>query len=307
MVEKMQNLGIIYESNGAMVVDVAEPEDTTEINPCMVLKTDGGALYHTTDLATIMQREQDFKPNEIIYFTDKRQDLHFVQVFRCARKAQLVDDNTKLTFYGFGTMNGKDGKPFKTRAGGVMKLETLIEEINQKVYEKIKESRELPDEEAKEISKIVGLAALKFADLSNTIEKDYIFDINKFTSLEGKTGPYILYTLVRIKSILNKFFENGKLNEDVILEPTEEIEKQLFIKIAKCNLALEESYKENAPYRICSYLYELANAFNSYYQKVKILNADSNKLNSNIVLLLLLKRIFETGINLLGFGAPDRM
>lgn len=307
MVNKMQDLGIIYESDGAMVVDVQETEDTTTINPCMVLKSGGVSCYQTTDLATIMQRQIDFSPNEIIYVVDKRQELHFVQVFRCARKAKLVDDNTSLVFLGFGTMNGKDGKPFKTRNGGVMRLESLIEEINNQVYLKMDNTKEMKDEDKKEISKIVGLAALKYADLSNQISKDYIFDVDKFTSFEGKTGPYILYTLVRIKSILNKYFENNELKEKRILAPKENIEKEILLTISKYSQILEESYKEDAPSKICTYLYELANNFNSYYQKIKILQGDSQRLESNITLLILLKKIFENGIDLLGFSAPEKM
>lgn len=307
MVEKMQNLGILYESDGAMVVDVQEPDDTTEINPCMVLKTGGVSCYQTTDLATIMQRQIDFNPDEIIYVVDKRQELHFIQVFRCARKSEIIDKDAKLIFLGFGTMNGKDGKPFKTRNGGVMRLENLIGEVNKKVYEKMSDSKEMQEEEKVEISKIVGLAALKYADLSNQISKDYIFDIDKFTAFEGKTGPYILYTLVRIKSILNKFYEKNTVKENKILNPVEDIEKQILLKISKYNQVLEESYAENVPSKICTYLYELANTFNGYYQKVKILQGDSERLESNIVLLTLMKRIFENGIELLGFEAPERM
>ena len=307
MIEKMQKLGILYESDGAMVVDVQEPDDTTEINPCMVLKTGGVSCYQTTDLATIMQRQIDFNPDEIIYVVDKRQELHFIQVFRCARKSEIIDNDAKLIFLGFGTMNGKDGKPFKTRNGGVMRLENLIDEVNRKVYEKMKDSKEYNEEEKVKISKIVGLSALKYADLSNQISKDYIFDIDKFTSFEGKTGPYILYTLVRIKSILNKFYENNEIKENKILDPVEEIEKQILLKIAKYNQILEESYIENAPSKICIYLYELANIFNSYYQKIKILKEDSERLESNISLLSLLKKIIENGIELLGFEAPERM
>ena len=254
-----------------------------------------------------MQRQMDFSPNEIIYVVDKRQELHFVQVFRCARKAKLVDDNTNLVFLGFGTMNGKDGKPFKTRNGGVMRLESLIEEINNQVYLKMDNTKEMKDEDKKEISKIVGLAALKYADLSNQISKDYIFDVDKFTSFEGKTGPYILYTLVRIKSILNKYFENNELKEKRILAPKENIEKEILLTISKYSQILEESYKEDAPSKICTYLYELANNFNSYYQKIKILQGDSQRLESNITLLILLKKIFENGIDLLGFSAPKKM
>jgi len=307
MVEKMQNLGILYESDGAMVVDVQEPGDLTEINPCMVLKTGGVSCYQTTDLATIMQRQIDFDPDEIIYVVDKRQELHFIQVFRCARKSEIMDEDARLTFLGFGTMNGKDGKPFKTRNGGVMRLENLIEEVSKKVYEKMSDSKEMQEEEKREISKIVGLAALKYADLSNQISKDYIFDTDKFTAFEGKTGPYILYTLVRIKAILHKFYENNTIKENRIVEPVEDIEKQILLKIAKYNQVLEESYMENAPSKICTYLYELANVFNSYYQKVKILQGNAERLDSNIVLLSLLKRIFESGITLLGFRAPERM
>ena len=307
MVEKMKELGIIYESDGAMVVDVDSPEDTTKINPCMVLKSGGVSCYQTTDLATIMQRQLDFNPDEIIYVVDKRQELHFVQVFRCAKKAQIIDDDAKLVFLGFGTMNGKDGKPFKTRNGGVMRLENLVNEINKKVYQKIEETRDMDESEKEKISKIVGLAALKYADLSNQISKDYIFDVDKFTSFDGKTGPYILYTLVRIKSILNKFFEANQLTEEKILKPDEEIEKQILLEIAKYNVALRESYEENAPSKICTYLFELANSFNGYYQKVKILQGDGEKLYSNITTLKLLKKIFENGIELLGFEAPDRM
>ena len=307
MVEKMKELGIIYESDGAMVVDVDSPEDTTKINPCMILKSGGVSCYQTTDLATIMQRQLDFNPDEIIYVVDKRQELHFVQVFRCAKKAQIIDDDAKLVFLGFGTMNGKDGKPFKTRNGGVMRLENLVNEINKKVYQKIEETRDMEESEKEKISKIVGLAALKYADLSNQISKDYIFDVDKFTSFDGKTGPYILYTLVRIKSILNKFFEANQLTEEKILKPDEEIEKQILLEIARYNVALRESYEENAPSKICTYLFELANSFNGYYQKVKILQGDGEKLYSNITTLKLLKKIFENGIELLGFEAPDRM
>lgn len=308
MVEKMKNMGILYESDGAMVVDVQQPEDTSIINPCMVLKTGGVSCYQTTDLATIMQRERDFSPDEIIYVVDKRQELHFIQVFRCARKAKLIKYDTKLTFLGFGTMNGKDGKPFKTRDGGVMRLENLIEEVNQKIFNKIRETKDISEKEAKEISKIVGLASLKYADLSNQISKDYIFDIDKFTSFEGNTGPYILYTAVRIKSILNKYYQsNSEIKDKKISEPSEEIEKKILIAIAKYNQILENTYNENAPHILCSYLYELANLFNNFYQKVKILQGDDKKMSSNIILLSLIEKIFENGTEMLGFKIPEKM
>lgn len=308
MVKKMQNMGILYESDGAMVVDVQKPEDSAPINPCMVLKTGGVSCYQTTDLATIMQREKDFSPDEIIYVVDKRQDLHFVQVFRCARRAKLIKDTSKLTFLGFGTMNGKDGKPFKTRNGGVMRLESLIKEVKQKIYNKIKETKDVSDEDAENISDIVSLAALKYADLSNQIAKDYIFDIDKFTSFEGNTGPYILYTAVRIKSILRKYYENNdEIKNKDIQAPREDIEKKILITIAKYNGILEDTYNNNAPHILCAYLYELANLFNVFYQKVRILQGDKKTIQSNIVLLTLIKDIFENGTELLGFKIPDKM
>ena len=195
---------------GALVVDVKEETDTKEIPPCMILKSDGATLYHTTDLATIVERMKLFNPDHILYITDKRQELYFETVFRCAKKTKLVNENTKLQFIGFGTMNGKDGKPFKTRDGGVLRLEYLIKMVTDEVYRKIMENRTMEEEEAKEVASKVGLAALKYGDLSNQASKDYVFDVERFTSFEGNTGPYILYTIVRIKSILEKFKQTGK-------------------------------------------------------------------------------------------------
>ena len=204
MVEEMREKGYAYMDQGALVVDVKEETDTKEVPPCMILKSDGASLYTTTDLATIVEREKLFHPDEILYVVDKRQEMHFVQVFRCAKKTGLLPQETKLSFLGFGTMNGKDGKPFKTREGGVMRLEHLIEDINEEMFHKIVENRSVKDKDARQTAQIVGLSAIKYGDLSNQATKDYIFDIDRFTSFEGNTGPYILYTIVRIKSILNR-------------------------------------------------------------------------------------------------------
>lgn len=308
MIEKMQGQNLIYESNGAMVVDVQEPTDNITINPCMVLKTGGVSCYQTTDLATLVQREKDFKPDEVIYVVDKRQEMHFIQVFRCAKKAEIINKNTELKFLGFGTINGKDGKPFKTRTGGVMRLETLIDEVTKKVYDKLIKNRNMSDKETKEISDIVGLASLKYADLSNQIEKDYIFDIDKFTSLEGNTGPYILYTIVRIKSIIKKY---NKINPDFkgakILPAKNKTEKKLMLLITQFNRTIEQAYIENAPYRICNYIYELSNEFNKFYHETNIVKAEENNAKSYITLINLVKNILETGIDLLGFSAPEKM
>ena len=272
MVQKLKDQGLAYEDQGAIVVDVKEESDTKEVPPCMILKSDGAALYTTTDLATIVERMEKYNPDEIMYVVDKRQEMHFVQVFRCAKKAGMVKEDTKLTFLGFGTMNGKDGKPFKTREGGVMRLENLIRDINEEMYKKIVDNRSIKEEDARATAKIVGLSAIKYGDLSNQASKDYIFDIERFTSFEGNTGPYILYTTVRIKSILNRYKEEGG-NLDVlkILAAGNDSEKALMLEASKFNQVITNAYEEKAPHKICSYIYELANAFNRFYHETKIL------------------------------------
>lgn len=309
MVSFMKEEGFAYESEGALVVDVKEESDAKEMPPCMILKSDGAALYNTTDLATIMERMSLVKPDEIIYVVDKRQELHFDQVFRCARKTKLVSPRTELKFLGFGTMNGKDGKPFKTREGGVMRLEYLISEIEEEMYKKIMAGRDVGEEEARKIAKIVGLSAIKYGDLSNQAGKDYIFDIDRFTSFEGDTGPYILYTIVRIKSILNKFVENGgSLVQCSLQNASGTSEKELMMEIAKFNEIMENAANDIAPHKICAYIYELANAFNHFYHETKILTEeDEVKKNSYIALLELTRDILETCIELLGFSAPEKM
>ena len=309
MVDYMKKEGYAYVSDGALVVDVKEETDTKEVPPCMILKLDGASLYNTTDLATIMMRMEQNHPDELIYLTDKRQELYFEQVFRCARKTKLVKPETKLVHIGFGTMNGKDGKPFKTRDGGVMRLETLIQEINDEMLRKITDNREVDEAEAKETARIVALAALKYGDLSNQASKDYIFDMDRFTSFEGDTGPYILYTIVRIKSILAKYKESGAaIDENAFQTPVNDSEKALMMEIAKYNASLEAAYEELAPHKICAYIYDLANAFNRFYHETKILaEEDETKKAGYISLLVLTRDILETCIDLLGFSAPERM
>lgn len=309
MVERMKKEGHAYLSEGALVVDVKEETDTKEIPPCMILKSDGAALYNTTDLATIMERMDKINPDEIIYVVDKRQGLYFEQVFRCARKTGLVEEKTKLRFLGFGTMNGKDGKPFKTREGGVMRLESLLREINEEMYRKIKEGRAVSEQEARETAQVVALSALKYGDLSNQASKDYIFDIDRFTSSEGDTGPYILYTLVRIKSILHKFQEEGGVLEKIELNTiVNGAEKELMLKLVGFHAMLEAAYEEIAPHKICSYIYDLSDALNHFYHETKILTEeDEEKKKGWIALLRLTRDILETCIDLLGFSAPERM
>lgn len=309
MVEEMKEKGFAYEDQGALIVDVAEEKDQKEVPPCMILKSDGAALYTTTDLATIVQREEDYHPDEILYVVDKRQEMHFIQVFRCARKTGLVPESTKLSFLGFGTMNGKDGKPFKTREGGVMRLETLIADIDQEMYKKIVENRSVKDKDASRTAEMVGLAAIKYGDLSNQASKDYVFDVDRFTSFEGNTGPYILYTIVRIKSILEKFREEGgSLGDAKILEPASQGEKNLMLQTARYNEALEGAYAEKAPHRLCAYIYELANNFNSFYHETKILSEENPEQKKSWLLLLnTVREVLEDAIDVLGFEAPERM
>lgn len=413
MVDYLKSNGYARTDEGALIVDVKEEGDTKEVPPCMILKSDGAALYDTTDLATIMERERDFKPDEIIYVTDKRQELHFIQVFRCARKTHLASDTTKLTFIGFGTVNGKDGKPFKTREGGVMRLEQLLSDIKERMYKKIaendaagredetggtenktaaresemsgpenktaaredetgrsenktsgredetgrpensaggsqKEDKVKPAQSAEEIASKVAVAAIKYGDLSNQASKDYIFDIDRFTSFEGNTGPYILYTDVRIKSVLARCEREeadderrGYAREDVPVRQASEVNekaaydtgikgcpddgtellraafekicgeasvKSLMLKAAGFNQVAEEAYEDLAPHKICSYTYDLANAFNRFYHEVRIITEeDKPKRAGYIALLKLIRRILETCMDLLGFEAPDRM
>ena len=310
MVEYMKSKGYAHESQGALVVDVAEETDTKEIPPCMILKSDGASLYNTTDLATIRQRMDEVHPQGIIYVVDKRQELYFTQVFRCARKTKLVMPETELHFVGFGTMNGADGKPFKTREGGVMRLENLISEIDEKMFARIKEGNpEISDEEAKDTAHKVAVSAIKYGDLSNQPSKDYIFDIDKFTSFEGDTGPYILYTMVRIKSILKKFEEAGGNVKDAKLgNPDSDAMKSLMLLLTRFADSVESAAKDLAPNRICAYIYDLSNAFNSFYHGTRILaETDEYKKESYIALLAITLKVLETGIDLLGFSAPERM
>lgn len=309
MVSYMKENGYAHESEGALVVDVKEETDTKEIPPCMILKSDGASLYNTTDLATILERMNTLHPDEIIYLTDKRQELYFEQVFRCARKTKLVTPETELLWLGFGTVNGKDGKPFKTRDGGVMRLETLIRETVDEMYRKITENREVSGEEAEKTARTIAISALKYGDLSNQIAKDYIFDIDRFTSFEGDTGPYILYTIVRIKSILAKYRDQGGTMAELALAGAQSAsEKELMKQLAGFNAAVESACEEKAPYKICAYIYDLANAFNSFYHETRILaEEDAQRKNALIALLVLTRDVLETCIDMLGFSAPDRM
>lgn len=310
MVEQMKAGGHAYLSDGALVVDVQEESDTREVPPCLILKSDGAAQYETTDLATIIQREQDYHPDRIIYVVDKRQELHFVRVFRTAYKTGLVSkDGCSLEFVGFGTMNGKDGKPFKTRDGGVLRLEYLLKDVADAVYEKSKGNDTLSDEELHDVSTKVGLAAIKYGDLSNQPSKDYIFDLNRFVAFEGNTGPYIMYSMVRIKSILKKFQDaNPDAVLGTILPPVGQKETDLYLTIARFGDAVDDAYAQNAPNRLCRYIYDLSNCLNQFYAERNIMKeADPAKQASYVSVIRLVLEVLEKAVDLLGFEAPERM
>ncbi len=305
MLERMERMGILEQSEGARVIRVQEDTDTKELPPCIIMKSDGATLYATTDLATIWQREQSWQPDKILYVVDKRQSLHFEQVFRAARKAELIKPEAELRHIGFGTMNGKDGKPFKTRAGGVMRLETLIGEITDFVRAKVEENNLVTGDDVAETTAKIAMAALKYGDLMNAPTKDYVFDLDRFAAFEGNTGPYILYTIVRIKSILARY---GAWEDLPIAEPETAEAKDLMLALTRLPDALELAYRDCAPNTVCAYIYELAGYANKFYHETRILTEeDRQKQKGYISLIALTKRVLETCIDLLGFEAPEKM
>ncbi len=305
MVEEFKAKGLAVQSEGAWVIPVAEETDKKEVPPCILVKSDGSAIYATTDLATMVQRMQDFKPNEMFYITDGRQSLHFEQVFRAAKKGGIVPADFPLTHLGFGTMNGKDGKPFKTRDGGVMRLEQLIADMTEFVRAKVVENKIVEESEVDATTQKIALAALKYGDLSNQPTKNYVFDMDKFAAFEGNTGPYILYTIVRIKSILAKY---GTWENLPIQAPANAYAKDQMLAITKFGPSLEAALKSAAPNMVCAYIYELAGCVNKFYHETRILTEENEQLKAGYISLIgLAKNILETCISILGFSAPDKM
>ncbi len=310
LIEDLIGKGLAYESDGALVVDIAKEGDAKEYPPCIVRKSDGAALYATSDLATIIEREKDFHPDRYIYVVDKRQELHFIQVFRVAKKAGIVKEETPMIFLGFGTMNSKDGGPFKTRDGGVMRLEHLIKEIDEEVYKKIQEKQKVPAEEMARTAEIIGLAALKYGDLSNQATKDYVFDVDRFISFEGNTGPHIQYMIVRIKSILEKYREmrGGQAVKAPIRPAASVTEKELQLELCRFGEVVEAAFAETAPHKICQYMAELSDAFNNFYLENKIISEeDEAKQAAFISLITLTKNVLDTCMDLLGMESPEHM
>lgn len=309
MVQDMKDGGYAHIDQGALVVDVKEETDTKEIPPCMILKSNGATLYNTTDLATIVERRRLFDPDEIIYVVDKRQSLYFEQVFRCARKTKIIGEDVKLEFVGFGTMNGKDGKPFKTRDGGVLRLEKLLEDVNEQVLDKMKD-RDMDKDMIDDAAAKISLAAIKYGDLSNQASKDYIFDVDRFTSFEGNTGPYILYTIVRTKSLLAKVkAQNITVDEKSAIEPADsKSETDVMLALTKWSETVNAAFEEHAPHKICQFVYELSDTFNKFYHENKIVTNENEKQRASYIKLsALVGKVLETAINLLGLEAPERM
>ena len=305
MVEDLKARGIAVQSEGAWVVPVEEAGDKKEMPPMILVKSDGSAIYATTDLATMVQRMQDWAPEKMLYVTDKRQNLHFEQVFRAARKAGIVSPETKLEHVGFGTMNGADGKPFKTRDGGVLRLEQLISDMTDFVRTKVVENKIVSEEDVEETTRKIAMAALKYGDLSNQPTKDYNFDMERFAAFEGNTGPYILYTIVRIKSILTRY---GTWNHLPIQAPANKEAKDLMLAITKFGPAMEMALQNEAPNQICAYIYELAGCVNKFYHETPILKEEDETLKAgHIALIALAKNILEKCIYILGFSAPEKM
>ena len=305
MVEDMKKRGIAVQSEGAWVIPVAEEGDKKEMPPCILVKSDGSSIYATTDLATLVQRMQDWNPEKVLYVTDKRQNLHFEQVFRAARKAGIVKPETQLEHVGFGTMNGKDGKPFKTRDGGVLRLETLISDMTDFVRTKVVENKIVEDDQVEATTQKIAMAALKYGDLSNQPTKDYNFDMERFAAFEGNTGPYILYTIVRIKSILSRY---GAWEQLPIQAPANDYAKELMISVTKLGPTLENALRTSSPNLICAYIYELAGCVNKFYHETRILTEEDEARKAGYVALIgLAKNILEQCIYLLGFSAPEKM
>ncbi len=305
MIEDFKAKGLALESEGALVIPVAEESDKKEVPPCILVKSDGSAIYATTDLATMVQRMQDFKPDEMLYITDKRQALHFEQVFRAAKKGGILPASFPFSHLGFGTMNGKDGKPFKTRDGGVMRLEQLIADMTAFVRTKVVENKIVEESEVDATTAKIALAALKYGDLSNQPTKDYVFDMDRFAAFEGNTGPYILYTIVRVKSILSRY---GAWENLPIQVPANQYAKDLMLAITKFGPSLETALKSSAPNLICAYIYELAGCVNKFYHETPILKEEDEAVKAgHIALIGLAKNVLETCINILGFSAPEKM
>jgi len=309
LVEKLKAAAIAEKSDGALVVFVKRNDDKSEIPPLILLKSDGAAMYSTTDLGTIVDRVRSHDPDLILYVVDQRQHLHFEQVFRAAKKGG-INGKAELEHIGFGTMNGPDGKPFKTREGGVMRLDELIKMATDAAATRIKEAglaTEYPESERTDIARQVGLAAIKFADLSNYRMTDYIFDLDRFAAFEGKTGPYLQYAAVRIKSILRRADEQGR-NVTGPVKIGADAERNLVLALSGLNEALSSAYDKRAPNILCDYVYGIAQAFSSFYAACPVVKEEDEGVRaSRLALCRMTIAQLDLVLGLLGIEIPERM
>ena len=306
MLKSLEDAGLLKESEGAKVMDVSQDDDVKEVPPILLVKSNGAYLYGTTDLGTIIGRVERFKPDEIWYVTDIRQSLHFQQVFRAARKAKFVDDETKLLHFGFGTVNGKDGKPFKTRDGGVMNLDTLIDLVKDESRKRINVDV-VGKDNIEETAEIIAVSSLKYADLLPHRATDYVFDPEKFSDLEGKTAPYLLYSTLRIKSLLNKSnvldFSSGEYSE-----LKNKTDRNIILTLLDLPMVLNRAIDNKALNEVAEYIYKLTSVYNKFYSENKILTEKNVKLKSSWITLSSL--VYKTNLlllNILGLKCPEKM
>lgn len=311
MVEELQKKNFAIQSDGAWVFPIAQNDDKKEMPPLMLYKRDGAVMYGTTDLATLVDRMETNHPAKVVYVVDQRQSLHFEQLFRAAYKSGIVPPEVELTHAGFGTMNGTDGKPFKTREGGVMKLEDLIAMATEKAMVRMEEAHiaeDMDESERASVANKVAIAAIKFADLQNARQADYVFDLDRLTRFEGKTGPYLLYQAVRIKSLLRKAQEQGFSVPDKPTFVLEEGDKPLALLLGQLPEAVEGALSGYMPHVLCEYAHTLAQTFSSFYGNCHILSEEDEALRaSRLALCAQTYAQLDIIANLLGISIPERM
>lgn len=305
MMEYLKETKLLTESEGALIIDISKEEDTKEIPPLILIKSNGAVSYEATDLATIWERMKNYSPDEIWYVVDNRQELHFEQVFRAAYKAGIVPESVKLKFIGFGTMNGNDGKPFKTRDGGVMSLSNLLSLAKEETYKKLNPG--VPDNKKDEISTQIAVSALKYADLLPNRETDYIFDLTKFTDMNGKTGPYLLYSTIRIRSLLNKA-NDGNIPYISLKEIVNNYDREVILNLLNLKSVINKALKDKSLNEITEYLYKLTNSYNNFYSENRILTEeDTEKRESWLYLSKIVYNVNMYLLNILGIEVPEKM
>ncbi len=304
-IEYLEKEGFVEDSQGAKIISVSEPDDDHEVPPVLLIKSNGSASYESTDIAGLWERMHLFNPDEVWYLTDARQNLHFEQVFRAVYKTGIVPKSTNLEFIPFGTMNGKDGKPFKTRDGGVMSLENLLDMAKVECEKKILPN--ITGEEREKVANIVSIAVVKYADLLPYRLTDYVFDPVKFSDLQGKTGPYLLYSTIRIKSLLKKA-QDEKIEYNEVKMISDPTQRNIMIGLLNINNVLINSYKSRSLNDICEYLYKITNIYNNFYYQNRILTEEDQ--NTRESWLTISKIVYDNNcklLNILGIEIPERM